>query len=63
MNGDVSLPAGLRNDTSALRGRIEDFLYLEVFLIAEFQKTRHQRPPRTASIFFLSVSALNGFTM
>ena len=41
----------------------EDFLYLEVFVIAEFEKTRHQRPPRTASIFFLSVSALNGFTM
>ena len=33
MNGDIALPAALRNDTSALRGRIEDFLYLEAELL------------------------------
>jgi p-cumate 2,3-dioxygenase beta subunit len=37
MNGDVSLPAGLRNDPSALRGRIEDFLYLEAELLDEWK--------------------------
>jgi len=37
MNGDVSLPASLRNDTSALRGRVEDFLYLEVELLDEWK--------------------------
>ena len=37
MNGDVSLPAGLRNDTSALRGRIEDFLYLEAELLDDWK--------------------------
>ena len=37
MNGDVSLPSGLRNDTSALRGRIEDFLYLEAELLDDWK--------------------------
>lgn len=37
MNGDVSLPAGLRNDTTSLRGRIEDFLYLEAELLDEWK--------------------------
>jgi p-cumate 2,3-dioxygenase beta subunit len=37
MNGDVSLPPGLRNDPAALRGRIEDFLYLEAELLDEWK--------------------------
>jgi p-cumate 2,3-dioxygenase beta subunit len=37
MNGDVSLPTGLRNDPSALRGRVEDFLYLEAELLDEWK--------------------------
>jgi len=37
MNGDVSLPTGLRNDPPALRGRIEDFLYLKAELLDEWK--------------------------
>lgn len=37
MNGDVSLPLAMTNDTSALRGRIEDFLYLEAELLDEWK--------------------------
>lgn len=37
MNGDVSLPVGRRNDTAALRGPIEDFLYLEAELLDEWR--------------------------
>lgn len=37
MNGDVSLTPKRRNDTSALRGRIEDFLYLEAELLDEWK--------------------------
>jgi p-cumate 2,3-dioxygenase beta subunit len=36
MNGDVSLPS-LHGDTSALRGRIEDFLYLEAELLDDWK--------------------------
>ena len=36
MNGDVGLPPMLRNDT-ALRGRIEDFLYLEADLLDDWK--------------------------
>jgi p-cumate 2,3-dioxygenase subunit beta len=37
MNSDTALPAGLRNDHQALRGRIEDFLYLEAELLDEWK--------------------------
>lgn len=37
MNGDVALPTARLNDTSALRGRIEDFLYLEAELLDEWK--------------------------
>jgi len=37
MNGDIALPTALRNDSSALRGRIEDFLYLEAELLDEWK--------------------------
>ena len=37
MNGDGALPAGLRNDPQGLRGRIEDFLYLEAELLDEWK--------------------------
>lgn len=37
MNGDIALPTALRNDTSGLRGRIEDFLYLEAELLDEWK--------------------------
>jgi p-cumate 2,3-dioxygenase beta subunit len=36
MNGDVSLPS-LHGDTSVLRGRIEDFLYLEADLLDDWK--------------------------
>ena len=37
VNGDVSLPPMLRNDTAALRGRMEDFLYLEADLLDDWK--------------------------
>jgi len=37
MNGDVSLPSSQHNDISVLRGRIEDFLYLEAELLDEWK--------------------------
>ena len=37
MNGDASLSSAMANDTSALRGRIEDFLYLEVELLDDWK--------------------------
>ena len=37
MNGDVGLAAALGNDMAALRGRMEDFLYLEADLLDEWQ--------------------------
>jgi len=36
VNGDVGLPPMLRND-NALRGRIEDFLYLEADLLDDWK--------------------------
>lgn len=37
MNADSALPASLRNDPQGLRGRIEDFLYLEAELLDEWK--------------------------
>jgi p-cumate 2,3-dioxygenase beta subunit len=37
MNGDASLSPAVANDTSALRGRIEDFLYLEAELLDDWK--------------------------
>jgi p-cumate 2,3-dioxygenase beta subunit len=37
MNGDVSLPPAVRADATALRGRIEDFLYLEADLLDDWK--------------------------
>ena len=37
MNGDVRLAPGLTNDLSVLRGRIEDFLYLEADLLDDWK--------------------------
>src|SRR5215468_6516988 len=37
MNGDIALPASLRNDGAGLRPRIEDFLYLEADLLDDWR--------------------------
>jgi p-cumate 2,3-dioxygenase beta subunit len=37
MNGDVSLSPAMTSDTSALRSRIEDFLYLEAELLDDWR--------------------------